>query len=283
VMPILPEPLRGQTAEALGKCLDALCDGHVRSQAYGLLVPPEQESFIQSAIDYPEITATLLYAILAYTLNADPQYAAGRADLIETHYGQIGEMTTPEGLAWARADTQHMHLIAESALGGYIAWCSLYHLGKLLRKTWMSECRSRAALNWTAYRELFRWRAEFGEQGVVNGWSNWCAETKVQVPWAYVQSTWFSYVPFMTHDAEDRFGLWRSLRAQPWWEYTGAQESRQRCYDYANALALAKAGLWEAEVKPHWEAMAGRPFWWDYFDATPVTAIGALAQMRGSA
>jgi uncharacterized protein YbdZ (MbtH family) len=263
-LPVLPDDLRRQTTEALRKCLDALCDGHVRSPAYDLLVPPEVPSFIETGIDYPEITATLLYAILAYTLNAEDGYAATRADLIETHLRQIHDMSTPEGLAWA----------------GYIAWCSLHHLGKLLRKQWADGCRANAALNWAAWRELFRWRDEFGERGVVNGWSNWCAETKRPEPWAYVQSTWFSHVPFMAYEAEDRFGLWRSLREQPWWDYTRTEESsRQRCYDYANMLALAKAGLWEPDVRPHYDAVATRPFWFDYFDATPVMAIAALPQL----
>jgi len=280
-LPVLPDEARRATGEAVRACLDALCDQHVRSPAYNLLVPPEMPSFIETGIDYPEITATLLHAVLAYTLNADPAYAARRVDLIETHLDQIREMTTPEGLAWARADTQHMHLIAESAIGGYVAWGALYHLGKLLGKPWASECRSRAALNWAAYRGLFAWRSDdFGDIGVVNGWSNWCAELGRPEPWAYVQSTWFSYVPWMTYGARDEFHLWKNLREQPWWGYTRTEESsRQRCYDYANMLALAKAGLWEREVAPHFEAVAGRPFWFDYFDATPVMAVGALPQL----
>jgi hypothetical protein len=281
VLPILPDTLRREATEALRTCLDSLCDGHQRSPAYGLLVPPETPSFIETGIDYPEITATLLYSMLAFTLNADEGYAAGRADLIETHLNQIREMTTPEGLAWARADTQHMHLIAESAIGGYLAWCSLYHLGKLLDKPWKAECRSRAALNWAAYRELFRWRPEeYGDTGVVNGWSNWCAELGRPEPWAYVQSTWFSYVPFMVYDARDELNLWKCLRDQPWWDYTRTEESsRQRGYDYANMLAFAKAGLWEQDVRPHWEEVAKRPFWFDYFDATPALAVAALPQL----
>ncbi|MBM3472948.1 MAG: twin-arginine translocation signal domain-containing protein [Armatimonadetes bacterium] len=283
VLPVLPDALRRETTEALRKCLDALCDGHQRSPAYNLLVPPEVSSFIETGIDYPEITATLLYAMLAFTLTADAGYAARRGDLIETHLNQIREMSTPEGLAWARADTQHMHLIAESAIGGYIAWCSLYHLGRLLDRPWKSECRSRAALSWAAYRELFRWRPEeYGDAGVINGWSNWCAELSRPEPWAYVQSTWFSYVPFMVYDARDEFNLWRNLREQPWWDYTRTeQSSRQRGYDYANMLALAKAGLWEQDVRRHWEEVAKRPFWFDYFDATPALAVAALPQLAG--
>jgi hypothetical protein len=280
VLPILPEPVRAQTAQAVGTCLDALCDGHQRSGAYGLLVPPEIQSFIDTAIDYPEITATLLYAMLAYTLNADADYARQRADLIELHVNQIREMTTPEGLSWARADTEHLHLIAESGIGGYIAWCSLHHLGKLLGKSWASECRARAALTWFAHHELFRWRAaDYGETGVVNGWSNWCAELSRPEPWAYVQSTWFSYMPFMAYAHEDELNLWRNLRDQPWWDYTRTeQSSRQRCYDYANMLALAKAGHAD-EVRAHWADVHPRPFWYDTFDATPIMAIAALPQL----
>ena len=172
-----------------------------------------------------------------------------------------------------------MHLIAESAVGGYLAWASLHHLGKLIKRPWAAECRSRAALAWAAYRELFRWREEFGETGVVNGWSNWVAETKRPEPWAYVQTTWFSFVPMVPVEREDRYNLWRSLREQPWWDYTRTEaSSRQRCYDYVNALALARAGYAD-EVREHWADVAPRPFWWDYFDATPALAIAALPQL----
>lgn len=280
-LPVLPDELARETRQALRDCLDTLCDNHQRSPAYGLLVPPEVPSFVETSIDYPEIAAMLLYAILAYTLNAEPEYATRRADLIETHLRQIRQMTTPEGLAWARADTQHMHLIAESALGGYIAWCSLYHLGRLLNRPWAIECSSRAALNWAAYRGLFRWRTDdYGDVGVVEGWSNWCAELDQSVPWSYVQTTWFSYVPFVTYEPQDEFRVWKNLREQPWWEYTSSEaRSRQRCYDYANMLAFARAGLWEVEVKPYYQAVANRPFWFDTFDATPVMAIAALVQL----
>jgi len=275
---VLSDPLRRQTAEAVRDCLEALFDQHVRSDRHNLLVPPEMPSFIESAIDYPEITATLLYATLAYSLNAEPDYAGRHRELIEVHRQQIWEMTSPCGTAWARADTQHAHIIAESAIGGYIAWASLYHLGKLLSADWAAECRSRAALAWTTYRSLFQWRPEYGDVGVVNGWSNWRAEIQSDPPWAFVQSTWFSFVPFLPVEKEDRYGIWRSLREQPWWEYTGELGSRQRGYDFCNALALARAGLAD-EVREHWETIGARPFWWDYFDATPALAIAALPQL----
>jgi hypothetical protein len=44
-------------------------------------------------------------------------------------------------------------------------------------------------------------------------------------------------------------------------------------------LAFAKAGLWEQDVRPHWEEVAKRPFWFDYFDATPALAVAALPQL----
>jgi hypothetical protein len=278
VLPILPEPLRAETSAALRQCLDALCEGHVRSPAYNLLVPPEVPSFIETGIDYPEITATLLYAILAYSIHAEADYAARRVDLIETHLNQIAQMVTPEGLSWARADTNNLHVIAESAIGGYLAWCSLYHLGQRLGKPW-GWCRSQAALTWAARRELFGWRPEFGDVNALNGWSDWCADCKRPEPWAYVQSTWFSYTPFMAYEQEDRYNLWRCLREQPWWDYTGPEvNSRQRGYDYANMLALAKAGFTD-EVREHFAEVHARPFWYDYFDATPVMAIAALPQL----
>ena len=278
VVPLLEPPLREEAARAACACLDFLWQHQVRSKAYGLLVPPEQPSFIESAVDYPEITSCLLYGTLAYALNVDREYPRRYSDLIRIHFDQIGNMTSPCGTAYAAADTNRLHIIAESAIGGYLAWASMYHLGRMVDSPWTAESRARAALAWAGYRELFRWRPEFGEDNVVNGWWDWCAQVRTPEPWAYVQSTWFSFIPLVPYEHEDRYGLWRSLRAQPWWQYTAGPPPRQRAYDYANALALARAGYAD-EVKAHWREVHERPFSWETFDYTPVLAMAALPQL----
>jgi hypothetical protein len=278
VLPLLERPLRGTTAQAVGECLDTLCDHHVRSRAYGLLVPPEQPAFIESAVDYPEITSCLLYGMLAYALNVDRDYPKRWAELLATHVRQIAEMSSLCGVAYAAAEPTRLHVIAESAVGGYLAWASLYHLGRLTSAPWTGEARARAALAWSSYRQLFRWRPEFGETGVVNGWADWCAQVKTPEPWAFVQTCWFSFIPLIPYEHEDRYGLWRSLRAQPWWRYTAGPPPTQRGYDFANALALARAGYPE-EVKAHWREVLDRPFSWETFDYTPVLALAAIPQL----
>jgi hypothetical protein len=155
----------------------------------------------------------------------------------------------------------------------------MYHLEKLLGDADLAaRSRARAALAWAGYRELFRWRPEFGESGVVNGWADWRAQIRVPEPWAYVQTTWFSFIPLIPCEREDRYGLWRALREQPWWTWTAGPPPKQRAYDYANALALARAGYPE-EVRTHWAEVADRPFSWETFDYTPVLALAALPQL----
>jgi hypothetical protein len=278
VLPLLEPPLRQQTAQAVRDCLDTMCDKHVRSPAYGLLVPPETPSFLESAVDYPEIASCLLYAILAYSLAAEREYPKRRAELLEVHLNQIRQMESFCGVSYAAATNQRLHIIAESAIGGYIAWASLYHLGRLIHADWADQCRARAALAWTSYRHLFRWREEYGQSGVVNGWSNWCAQIWSEPAWAYVQTTWFSFNPLVPVEHEDRYGLWRSLRQQPWWEFTAGPPPKQRAYDFVNALALARAGYGD-EVRAHWREVADRPFSWETFDYTPVMAVTALPQL----
>ncbi len=278
VVPLLEPPLREAAANSVRACLDFLWQHHVRSKAYNLLVPPEQAGYSEPAIDYPEITSCLLYGTLAYALNVDREYPRRWSDLIKTHFDQISNMTSPCGTAYAAADANRLHIIAESAIGGYLAWASMYHLGQLVDGPWTADARARAALAWAGYRELFRWRPEFGENNVVNGWWDWCAQVRTPEPWAYVQSTWFSFIPLVPYEHEDRYGLWRSLRAQPWWQYTAGPPPRQRAYDYANALALARAGYAD-EVKAHWREVTSRPFSWETFDYTPVLAIAALPQL----
>jgi hypothetical protein len=143
-----------------------------------------------------------------------------------------------------------------------------------------AEARARAALAWRAWLDLFRWRDEYGDPpAVVNGINQGIIECLTEPPWAYVQSTWFTYLPGFALPAEDVFGVWRMLRAQPWWEWTGVLGSTQRAYDACNAIALWRAG-YRDEVLAHWPEVSQRPFSWDTFDSTPIHAIAARAWLN---
>jgi hypothetical protein len=145
------------------------------------------------------------------------------------------------------------------------------------RARYAEEALARAAFAWDAWRTVFGWRGEYGPPAaVVSGVCRGIVETLAEPPWAYVQYTYFTHLPGFALPADDEFGVFRMLEAQPWWEYTGRGASTQRIYDGCNAIALARAGRGD-QVRRHWPAVSGRPFQWQSFDETPVLEVAALA------
>lgn len=272
-LPYLPSGLRERTAKAVRRCLDRLWEEQVENRGYGVWLFPEQEGFTIQPIDYPEIAGCVLYATLAYSLNLDRSYAEKRWPEAERHLRQIRKFTDWTGAPYAHPGPEYIHIIGEGVIGGYIAWASLYHLAKLCgEREVLGELMSRAALSWRAFDVLFRWRPEFGD-GLAYGFLGEGVDFKVRVPWDYVEKCWFCFVPLFRLPFEDRFGVWRRLSLDRWWEYT-AGKSLQRAYDFVIAVALSRAGRVE-EARKHWKEIEGRPFWFDHFDHTPVLAIPA--------
>jgi hypothetical protein len=145
------------------------------------------------------------------------------------------------------------------------------------RTEYAEEALARSAFAWDAWRAVFRWRQAYGEpKAVVSGVCRGIVETPAEPPWAYVQYTYFTHLPCFALPAEDEFGVFRMLQAQPWWEYTGRLASTQRIYDACNAIALARAGRGD-QVRRHRSTVSERPFHWQWFDETPVLEVAALA------
>ncbi|MCX7599320.1 MAG: hypothetical protein N2512_10735 [Armatimonadetes bacterium] len=248
----------------------------------GVLLPPEVPDFHASATDYPEIEACILQATALYAAQTGGEIARELWPQIHRQFEQLRFFYDLNGIALASPGPGYHHVIAESAIGGYLAWHGLYHLALMAdQPSYAAEARARAALAWRAWQDLFRWRDDYGDPpAVVNGINQGIVECLTQPPWAYVQSTWFTFLPGFALPRDDTFGVWRMLRAQPWWEWTGALGSTQRAYDACNAIALWRAGYRE-EVLAHWAEVCRRPFSWNTFDETPIHAIAAEAWLSG--
>lgn len=249
----------------------------------GVILPPEVPDFHVSAVDYPEIEACILQATALYAAQTGDKLPRDLWPQIRRQFEQLRFFYDLNGVALASPGPGYHHVIAESAIGGYLAWHALHHLALMAdQPTYAAEARARAALAWRAWHDLFRWRDHYGDPpAVVNGIHQGIVECLRQPPWAYVQSTWFTFLPGFALPREDTFGVWRMLREQPWWEWTGSLGSTQRAYDACNAIALWRAGYRE-EVLAHWPEVSKRPFSWDTFDNTPIHAIAAEAWLTTS-
>ena len=283
LLPVLPADLRAQTEQAVRRWLDYVWDSQVTCPLFGgTKLPAETEGFIQTCVDYPEIMSCVLQATAIYSAQADPAYARRRWADVEAHVDQLRRFTDWTGAALAAPGPGYVHVIAESAIGGYLGWNAVYQLALLADKPESAaEAKARAALAWQAFSHLFQRRPEYGEEPVVvNGVNDHLVELQAEPPWTYVQYAWFSYLPCLELPRADTFGVWDMLQRQPWWEWTGALGSTQRAYDYANALALTRAGHGD-QVAPHWQALLDRPHAWESFDQTPVLEAAALAWLAG--
>jgi len=278
VAPLLDRPRAAQVQAAVARGLRRLWNGQQPVRDWpGVRVMPEQPQFLTCATDYPEILGCVLQATALYAAQADASYAKAHWDEIAAQFEQLRPFMDPSGVALAMPGPDYWHVIAESAIGGYLAWHGLAHLARLAGQSGAeAEARARAAYAWQAWRTLFAWRPEFGQPAaVVNGYHDGLVETSLDPAWTYVQSTFFSFLGSFELPVEDRFGLWRSLAAQPWEEWSGKLGSAQRVYDDANAIALTRAGR-RAEVLGLWPQIAARPFTWQSFDETPVFEAAAI-------
>jgi len=279
VMGVVGPDVKAEIERALEKGLGHLWDDQKEAKAWpGVKAPPEQAGFYELVVDYPEIEACILQATAIYAAQGHKEYAVKRWAQVQQQFTQLRWFYDVTGIALAAPGPHYWHVIAESAVGGYLGWQAMYHLALMAdQPTYAEEAKARAALAYKAWEKMFRWREEYGEpKGVVNGINMQQVECWTEPAWAYSQTTWFTYLPGFSLPKDDSYGIWRALRAQPWWEWTGTLKSTQRAYDACNAVALMRAGYGD-EVKAHWAAVSARPFHWDDFDQAPAMSMAAEA------
>jgi hypothetical protein len=276
VGPLLAEPLKSRLNAAVAKGLEHAWSHQQAPKLWpGVLVMPEQPGYVESATDYPEILGCVLQATSLHTALADPGWPAAHRAQIDAQFDQLRGFMGADGIALAQPGPVYVHQIAESAIGGYLAWQALAHLATDPARR--AEARARAAYAWQAWRTLYGWRAVFGEPpALINGYENGLAQTIDKPAWTFVQSTFFCFLPCFALPADDHFGLWREVDAQPWWEWSGALGSVQRVYDPSNAIALARGGRLD-DVRAHWSEVVKRPYSWQSFDEAPVYEAPAAA------
>ncbi|MBI5831429.1 MAG: hypothetical protein HZB16_03855 [Armatimonadetes bacterium] len=283
VAPLLPDALQTRLREAVERGLRYQWGHFVPiGQRPWDLMPPEQPGFVGAGIDYPEILACLLQATLLHSRrwDVDPLVPQG---VLAAQVRQLAAYMDRSGIALANPGPTFHHLIAESAIGGYLAWQALAHLSYGGQPApWRGEALSRAAYAEQAWRTLFGCRTVFDSpNAVVNGIERGTIELSRAEPWVYVQSTWFTHLPCLELPRADLFGVWRELARQPWQEWTGKLGSTQRAYDAANAIALARAGRGD-EVRRLWPAIVTRPYVWDTFDQAPLLELAATAWLAAT-
>ncbi len=284
VLGVVGPDVKAEIERSVEKGLGHLWDDQRDAKSWpGVKAPPEQAGFYELVVDYPEIEACILQATAVYAAQGHKEYAVKRWAQVQQQFEQLRWFYDLTGIALAAPGPNYWHVIAESAVGGYLGWQAMYHLALMAdQPVYAEEARARAALAWKAWDTMFRWRDEYGEpKGVVNGINMQQVECWTEPAWAYAQTTWFTFLPGFALPKEDSFGVWRMLRAQPWWEWTGTLRSTQRAYDACNAVALVRAGYGD-EVKAHWAAVSARPFHWDDFDQAPAMSMAAEAWLNAS-
>ncbi len=284
VMGVVGPDVKAEIDKAIEKGLGHLWGDQPESKAWpGVKEAPEQAGYFGLCVDYPEIEACVLQATAIYAAQGHKEYAVKRWAQIQKQFEQLRWFYDVTGIALAAPGPAYWHVIAESAVGGYLGWQAMYHLALMAdQPAFAEEAKARASLAYKAWQTMFRWREEFGEpKGVVNGINMQQVECWTEPAWAYAQTTWFTVMPGFALPKDDSFGIWRSLRTQPWWEWTGKLKSTQRAYDACNAVALMRAGYGD-EVKAHWAEVSARPFHWDDFDQAPAMSMAAEAWLSGA-
>jgi len=269
----LPASLQPQVKQALKRGLAHLWDGETQCGVWpGYKVAPEQPFFIQTGVDYPEITGFTLQATAIYCTDVDPSYLATRWPQITRQFDQLRTFTDWTGGAYANPGPDFYQIIPEGSIGGYLGWHALYHLSEMHHSRQLaSEAKARAAFAWQAFHSLYAWKADYGP-GIVNGINNGHMEVRNSSPWDAFQYTWFAFLPAFVLPHADSMHLWARLNKMPWWEWTGSLKSRQRANDGGNLCALLRAG-YASDVFKHSSTVERRPVWFDAFDFTPTELI----------
>lgn len=263
--PCLEPEQQQRVAEAVRRTLDLWWKGLRQDGETGIWYFPEPVPAVP-VVDYPEITATILWPTVQYAALVDKEYARALAPKLAKLGPALAKAYDWNGAAYAYAGPEFLHLITESFIGGLVAWCAMNRLAEMNGdEAAAGEYAARAALAQESMK-LLRWQDRYGTEGVVSEMRPDSLKTGVTNAWDYTMYTWFSYVPAFELPREDVYRVWTTLERTEWWQYS--EKSKQRCYDYAHAMALARTFGPQAvaEKLPQFD---DRPFGYDYFDATP--------------
>ena len=275
--PYLPAEIQKRVAEAVRRTLDLWWEHMCLDGETGIWYFPEPVPF-RPVIDYPEITATLLWPTVQYAALVDAEYPRAIAAQIRNLGATLPLAYDWTGAAYAYPGPEFTHIIAESVMGGFVGCCAMSRLADMAGAAEpASQYAARAALAREAIA-LLTWRSEYGESGIVSELRRAEIKTGIEAAWDYTMHTWFSYVPALQLPKEDRCGLWRSLEEAEWWRYS--ERSRQRCYDFAHLMAVSRY-VGRVEAVERLRSFEEKPFGYEHFDWTPVYALMAYPWLAG--
>jgi len=264
--PLLDEPLRGRIIAAVRKTLDYWWGRLMTDARTGVVVFPEPV-MPSAVVDYPEISATILYPTAAYARLVDRNYARQiwpKAAALAATMVRAYDVT---GSAWAHAGPEYVHILTESTVGGYLAYASLYHLAKLADQTKAADgFRARACWAFAAM-ELYRWREDYGRGGIVSQIFGDGLFVEPAIAWDYTMFTWFSWCPLWWLPRDDWYHVWEVLRQQRWWLYF--RDSHQLAYDFSHFMALIRFGD-PAQGLAHWDEILGHEPSFDNYDTVAL-------------
>jgi len=266
--PLLAEPLRTRTNAAVRRTLDYWWGRLTRDEKTGLVHFPEPSGAVQ--VDYPEISATVLYPTAAYAALVDREYARALRPKFREVAASLGAAYDITGSAWAHPGPNYVHVLTESTIGGYLAYASLYHLERLSGSAGSLSAgllRARACWAWAAM-DLYRWRPEYGRGGILSQWFAHGMFVEPALAWDYTMPTWFSWCPLWSLPAaSDPYHVFMVLEQQHWWEYFHA--SRQLAYDWSHFIAYMRFGKVEEGLAHYQEILAHEPSF-DNFDTVAL-------------
>jgi hypothetical protein len=262
--PLVGEPVRGRVNAAVRKTLDYWW-GRLMTDARTHVVVFPEPVMPSAVVDYPEISATILYPTAAYAQLVDRDYARQiwpKAAALAATLPKAYDLT---GSAFAHAGPEYVHVLTESTVGGYLAYAALYHLARLAGQE-QDEFRARACWAFAAM-ELYRWRPEYGRGGILSQIFGDGLFVEPALAWDYTMFTWFSWCPLWWLPRADRYHLWEVLRQQRWWLYF--RDSHQLAYDFSHFMALVRFGD-AAEGLAHWDEILKHEPTFDNFDTVAL-------------
>ena len=277
VRPYLTPENRKRVDEAVGRTLDLWWEGLRQDGETGIWNFPEPVPG-KPIIDYPEISATVLWPTVQYAAAVKPEYAKSLLPKLAKLAPSMARAYDWNGAAYAYPGIEFTHIITESVIGGFVAWCAMNRLATIAGEPKLAaEYEARAALAKESMK-LLLWRKEDPAGGIVSEVYQGRIKTKITDAWCYTMYTWFTYVPAFELPKDDRYNVWNTLEREKWWLYS--EQSHQRVYDFAHAMAIARTfGVPAAlEKLPIYE---DRPFNYDSFDGTPVYALMAYPWLGG--
>ena len=275
--PYLTPENRKRVDEAVGRTLDLWWNGMRQDGETGIWNFPEPVPG-RPIIDYPEISATILWPTVQYAAAVKPEYAKSLMPKIAKLAPSMARAYDWNGAAYAYPGIEFTHIITESVIGGFVAWCALNRLATIAGEPKLAaEYEARAALAKESMK-LLRWRNDYPAGGIVSEIYQGRIKTKITDAWCYTMYTWFTYVPAFELPKEDTYNVWTTIEREKWWLYS--EQSHQRVYDFSDAMAIARTFGAPAALEklPIYE---DRPFQYDNFDGTPVYALMAYPWLGG--